>query len=142
MTVSSTFDSADWHVGGDYPNDLDPSGARTHIGVYVAWAAANGLLAGDLVRAHPDAVQAVRDGEILGSEFLRDVCDDELGSEHLSSEGLEFTAAYYEERYLDDYLEVADDELPSLYHELDTLEKQAEVSALLDRRLADWREAR
>ncbi|WP_454007292.1 hypothetical protein [Alcaligenes sp. Marseille-Q7550] len=26
------YDALEWHVGGDYPQDLGPEGGRTHMG--------------------------------------------------------------------------------------------------------------
>ncbi len=37
------YDDAAWHVGGAFPTDLPHSAGATHIGMFVAWGALNGL---------------------------------------------------------------------------------------------------
>lgn len=138
MADGIVYDSVDWHLGGDFPDDLDDAAARTHIGVFLAWIVERGLLAEDVARDNADEVAAVRAGELSGSDFLRDCCDDVLSADVLSEEGDAFARDYYEALYLDDYVDLSDDDLPTIYHEPDSPEKRAEVRAVLDERFAEW----
>ncbi|MEI2417238.1 hypothetical protein V8Z80_13760 [Orrella sp. JC864] len=75
---STRYDDVDWHVGGDFPDDL-------------------------------------------------------------SEQGNAFAQYYYEKHYLDDYVDLSDDDLPTIYHEPDTPEKYAQVRELLDQRWREWK---
>src|SRR5688572_23363485 len=37
------YDDADWHYGGDFPEDVPEQAGATHMGMFVAWAWSAGL---------------------------------------------------------------------------------------------------
>ena len=37
------YDDASWHYSGDFPKDLPNEAGSTHIAMYAAWSALNGL---------------------------------------------------------------------------------------------------
>lgn len=74
-----------------------------------------------------------------GSSALAQCCDDKLTNEDLSDLGNSFAKAYYEANYLDDYVDVSDDNLASIYHEPDTQEKLKLICDLLDKRYCEWK---
>jgi len=136
---SMKYDDVDWHVSGDFPEDLDARAARTHIGLFLAWAVERGL-EGELLRTHyADQLAALRAGTVQGSALIEQCCDDKLTNDDLSDEGNAFARDYYEKSYLDDYVDLSDDDLPSIYHEPDTPEKYAQVRDLLDQRWREWK---
>jgi hypothetical protein len=137
---AAKYDDVDWHVGGEFPADLDARAARIHMGMFLLWAVRRGL-EGQLLRdLYPGQLQALRDGTIMGSQAIQECCDDKLTSDDLSSLGNEFAQSYYEATYLDDYVDLSDDALPSIYHEPDTLKKYARIEATLDKRFQAWKD--
>lgn len=133
------YDDVDWHVGRDFPDDLDAHAARTHIGLFLAWAVTRGLESEMLQSLYPDTLEDLRCGRLKGSDALAQCCDDKLTTEDFSDTGNSFAKDYYEENYLDDYVDLSDDNLPTIYHEPDTQEKLNQISDLLDKRYAEWK---
>lgn len=133
-----TFDRAGWHSGGDFPEELPPENGGTHIGMYLGWAFKRGLTGQMHLDHEPAAVEKVRSGKMSGRDFLFDYCDEKFTSESLNEEGVAFTESYYDERYLDDYCGCFTDE-ESVYHVENSPENQARMEAVLDARLAAWR---
>lgn len=136
---SVKYDDVDWHTGGDFPKELDVGAARTHIGLFLAWAVSQGLES-EVLRAHySNKLQDLRAGRLKGTDVLEKCCDDKLTNDDLSEIGNAFVRSYYESHYLDDYVDLPDDELPTIYHELETPEKYLQVSKMLDKRYQEWR---
>lgn len=133
------YDDIDWHLGGDFPEDLDAHAARTHIGLFLAWAVKRGLESEMLRSLYPDTLEALRKGSVKGSDALEQCCDDKLTNEDLSDIGNSFAKYYYESNYLDDYVDASDDDLASIYHEPDTKEKLKQICDLLDERYTEWK---
>ncbi|MCY1460690.1 hypothetical protein D9M71_782680 [compost metagenome] len=93
-----------------------------------------------MLRTHyPDQLQDLRAGKLNGANVLEQCCDDKLTNDDLSEVGNSFARSYYESHYLDDYVDLSDDALPTIYHELETPEKYQQVSKLLDKRYQEWR---
>lgn len=136
-----TYDRADWHYGGEFPEGLPPENGATHIGMFLGWAIKSGLV-GDLrVEDSSDAVTAVRDGSLSGRDFLMQQCDEKLTDEDLSDVGNRFAKSYYDARYLEDYEACVGGGVGSLYEVADSAENRAQIEALLDQRLQAWRAA-
>ncbi len=136
---STKYDDVDWHVGGDFPDDLDAQAARTHIGLFLAWAIERGLESELLRDGSAGPLAELRAGRIKGSQVLEQCCDDKLTNDDLSELGNAFAADYYEKDYLDDYVDLSDDDLPTIYHEPDNAEKYEQVRDMLDARLSAWK---
>lgn len=135
------YDRADWHYGGDYPDDLPPENGGTHIGMFLAWAIIHHL-EGDLHREDSQpALAAVRERRMTGCEFLFQECDEKFWEEDLNDEGNAFAASYYdaEDGYLSDYERVLSEGLDTLYHVADTWENYDKLSPVIDSRFAAWR---
>jgi len=133
------YDDVDWHVGGDFPEDLDVHAARTHIGIFLGWAVTRGLESEMLRSTYPDTLEALRNGKLKGSDVLMQCCDDKITNDDFSDIGNSFAKDYYEANYLDDYVDLSDDNLFSIYHEPDTQEKFNKICDLLDKRYSDWK---
>lgn len=135
-----TYDRADWHYGGEYPDDLPPENGATHIGMFLGWAIKRGLVGEFHLEESMESVEAVREGRMDGRQFLMDECDEKFWNEDLSDEGNAFAASYYDEQYIDDYMDAIDDpDSEAVYHFANSPENQAKVEAVLDKRLAAWR---
>lgn len=137
------YDRADWHYGGDYPDELPPENGGTHIGMFLAWIIMTGL-EGDLHReGSQESLLAVRQRRMTGRDFLFRECDEKFWEEDLSDEGNAFAHWYYDNEgpYLEDYERVLGAEVDSLYHVANTWENYDRIAAIIDQRFAEWRTA-
>ena len=133
------YDDLEWHVGGDYPQDLGPEGGRTHMGMYLAWLVSRRLLSDELVAQYPNEVRQSRDHMIKGSQLLQICCQDVLVRDDMSPQGQAFSDFYYDQFYLDDYVETLDNaDLPSIYHVPDDWESYEALYPVLEERYAAW----
>jgi hypothetical protein len=135
-----TYDRADWHSEGDFPDDVPEENGGTHIGIFLAWAILRGL-EGDFHREQSAGdLAAVRARTMTGREFLFQDCDGKLTEEDLSAEGNAFAAAYYEpDTYLHDYDEILGADLPTMYHVEDSWAAFDKLAPRLDHRHAEWK---
>jgi len=138
------YDKADWHSGGDFPSDLPPENGGTHIGMFLAWAILRHL-EGEFHREEsPDDLEAVRNREMTGRDFLFKVCDGKFWEEDLSEEGNAFAAHYYGPggapgQYFNDYSEVLEGDVAGTYYVADTWENFNKLAPVIDRRFAEWK---
>lgn len=100
------YDDASWHYGADtFPKDSPEEYGATHIGLFLRWCFVQGW-AGTLHKTEePEAVQAVIDGRLTGTEFLLTYSDGKLTDETFTEQGNAFAAQYYgkDGLYLRDY---------------------------------------
>lgn len=140
MTQQITYDDTEWHTEDeDFPDDLDARAAHTHIGMFLAWAIERNLESELLRATSKPQLEDLRAGKLKGSDILKRCCDSMLTDLQFSDLGNAFAQDYYEDHYLDDYVDLSDDDLPSIYHEPDTAEKYAEVRDMLDARFGKWK---
>ncbi|HQU82569.1 MAG TPA: hypothetical protein PKY59_05580 [Pyrinomonadaceae bacterium] len=133
------IDRMDWHYGNDFPDDLPEENGGTHIGIYLAWIINNNLQ-GELHNDESaEALQKIKNREITGRDFLIEECDEKFWDEDLNEEGLAFTEFYYCEIYFEDYAEVLENDLPSIYHAENTWENYDKVALVIDRRFKEWK---
>lgn len=111
------------------------------MALYFAWALSRRLCSEDMAEA-ATALQ----GGASPVELLFDYCDGSLLDQFFSEEGNAFTAAYYNRDYYADYETVFDGEYADTGHPsddalsiADTPANLARMSALLDRRFAQWK---
>jgi hypothetical protein len=114
-----SIDKAEWHTD-TIPSGLPEEAAGTHIGMFVAWALLNGLLAQAHQERSPDALKAVRARAMTGRAFLYSQCDGKLTERDLAAEGLAFVSQYYSKHFFKDYERALCAALPSMYHVSDT----------------------
>lgn len=138
-----SYDRADWHYGGEFPDGLPPEAGGTHIGIFLAWIISRGL-EGEFLRVEcGEALRAVVERRMTGREFLFRECDEKLVEEMLNDEANAFARSYYESDgptgYLADYGELVGAGLASLYHAADSWTNFDRVAPIIDRRFAEWR---
>jgi hypothetical protein len=134
------YDRADWHYGGDYPNDLPPENGGTHIGIFLAWAINNNLEGEFHKEESPSSLAAVRNREITGREYLETECDEKFWEEDLSEEGNAFAKHYYESNtYYSDYESALAVGLPTLYHVKNSWENYDKIAPIISSRYLKWR---
>lgn len=138
------FDDADWHAGGEFPAELPASAAATHIGMFLAWCAAAGLVRDEGLTDHLAALHARM---LTPGAFALIAADGVLSADLLSEEGAAFAGAYYglpEEEHEgasfdDDYVDVFLDDGETIYHVPDSWGSFDRVAPVLDLRYAQWR---
>jgi hypothetical protein len=134
------YDKAKWHYEGDFPDDLDESAAFTHTGFLVCWVALRGLLSSETVADYGSELEKLK-ARAREPTLLYRVADGVFDSTMVNEEARRFFLAYDQDDYLDDYnQQVVPLEYESIYHVAPTWENYDEVAAILDRRLADWRD--
>ena len=140
-----SYDNAEWHYGGDYPDDLPPENGGTHIGIFLAWCIANGLLGEMHGKDSAEAVAAVKGRTKTGREFLFEVCDESFTDQDLSDTGNAFAKWYYDGGddgdglYMEDYQATLCRGLASMYHVPDTCASYDTMAPVIARRFAAWK---
>ena len=144
------YDDASWHYGGNFPDGLPENAGATHIGMFLSWAALNGL-AGDLhVEDFSDDLGRLRGRTITPAAWFISVCDEKLTDEDLNEEGNQFAQAYYagenglhliEGSYLLD-LSDAFSASETLYHVPDTWATYDILEPIIRSRYDAWRNVR
>ena len=96
------YDDLDFHVGGEFPDDVGDEHGWTHIGVFLIW-----LLEHDLHDPEwfEDVADRIRERSLAPPDLI-DHCDGKLVDELLSPEGNAFAEAMY-----DGYLELYEERM-------------------------------
>lgn len=129
----------------NFETDLENEAGGTHTGMYLAWAAFNGLLD----EGFDEAVLApLRARQSTGRQLYFDQCDGKLTDEDFNDRGNAFTASYYEASFLADYQRVFADQMPNggettddFCSVPDTWENFDRLVPVLDQRFAQWQQA-
>jgi len=133
------YDDADWHYGGDFPEDVPEQAGATHMGMFVAWAWSAGLANGEFA----DEARGLAERSRTPGEYLFDELDEKFTSDLLNDEGNRFASAYYlsekEPTFLTDYENAVGVRYDSLYEVPDTWQTFDKLKPILDKRLEEWR---
>lgn len=130
------YDKAKFHYEGRYPGDLPRDQAYVHIGIYFGWSCERGLISDMVAADFEPELRRFRQREITAPRLFR-LLGGTLASDMLSEKGNVFTAAYYRQKYVDDYLEVLGGTLPTLYHVADNWENFDRMKQRLDQRFGE-----
>ncbi|MDF0607205.1 hypothetical protein HZU77_016435 [Neisseriaceae bacterium TC5R-5] len=142
MAKTVKYDDVSWHTGGEFPEDLDAQAARTHIGFFIGWAIDNNFQSDLLNENFPEEIEKFKQRKISGSKIIEKCCDDKLTSDDLNDVGIKFANYYYDELYMDDYADLSDDDLATIYHEPDNYEKYKQVFDVIESRYRSWVESK
>jgi hypothetical protein len=135
-----TYDKASWHSDeGDFPDDLDERDAGTPMGMFLAWAAEQGLLSDTHTEDNADALRDLLEREITGRDYVFDLCDGKLTDEDFNKLGNQFARAYYDKHFMDDFVDVLGDDEESPYHVEDSWDNFDALKEMLDDRFEDWK---
>ena len=129
-------DKADWHLEGEFPEDLREDQAYVHTGLFAAWLSDRGLMTGEYV----DEAKQIRRRKMTGPKVYKN-WGGVLASDMLSDEGNAFTREYYDTMFCPDYEELLSRNLPSFYHVKDTWENYEILRARIDKRFQRWKAA-
>lgn len=134
------YDDAEYHFL-EFETDLPQEAGGVHIGFYLAWL----LLKGHGSEDAAAATEALRSRRANGVQVLFDFNDGAMLDEDFDERGNAFTAAYYEAHYFADFEAVFAGDFADTGHPNDdacsippTADNQARMSAMLDRRWAQW----
>ncbi|RKW71142.1 DUF7832 domain-containing protein [Galactobacter caseinivorans] len=137
------YDDDAWHLGDDFPENLNERAAVTHVGIFLAWCLENELTdPKSFTEADREVMSQRRQAP---SYFIHQRCDRKLLDAHLSEEGNAFAHEYYsstdeDPHYIRDYERaVRRLRLETMYHAPDTWESYDRVRPYLDKALASWR---
>lgn len=132
------YDDASWHYGGDFPEDLPNEAGATHIGMFVTWALL-GDLGGELhVEEFPEEFSALRKRSVTPGQYFIQSCDEKFTDEDLNDEGNSFTQSYYDESYINDYIDAVVADLASVYHAEDSWDNFDRLKPIIDKRYQEW----
>lgn len=139
-----SYDRADF----DYSTEAEPlpkGHAATHIGMFLAWAALQGLL-NDFHEHHSAALLTdLRRRQITGRQFFEAACKEQFSEKDLNVEGNAFAEQYYRNAagekgaYFADYRKVLAARLPSFWHVADTWDNFDKISPVITRRFQEWK---
>jgi hypothetical protein len=135
------YDDASWHYGGDFPKELPEQNGATHIGMFLAWIIEYDLVSDELRDDAGADIARVKRRKMTGAQFLMAVCDEKLSSLDLSTEGNRFAKAYFMKKYMEDYADLFEAKLASLYELPDTWENYDRLRPVIERRYAAWSKA-
>ncbi len=135
------YDDASWHYGGDFPKGLPNENGATHIGMFLAWIIERDLVSDELREDAAAELARVKRRKMTGAQFLLAVCDEKLASNDLSPEGNRFAKAYFMKEYLEDYADLFEPKLSSLYELADTWKNYDRLRPILEERFATWSKA-
>ena len=138
------YDNIRFHLDEDYPDQLPPENAATHIGMYWQWAAQAGLVNPVLQTAADFA--AMTSGKISGQHFLLKHMDGALTADDFTELGQRFTEFYYTDEedgygaFMEDYVLALD--TPSLggfYHAKNTPKTFAKLTPVFQTAFEKWK---
>lgn len=138
------LDKAKYHSEGDFPTGLSQSQAYLPGGMFVAWCALNGLLSVQTVCDFKDECTALASRSKSPCSLYRAFGGVFLDS-HLNEKGFSFAKFYFdfeEGAYLDDFIEVLAEDLPSVYHAADDWGSYDKLSAVINSHYREWENER
>lgn len=137
-----SYDRWDSHADSAEEDGFGAEAGATHIGMYLAWCHAAGLLGKFHFEEFPEDVEKLAKREITPGAWFLSACDGKFWDEDLNDEGNEFTKHYYNgDGYFADYVATCKPEGEnSDYSVPDTWNSFEKLKPVLDERLRVWRE--
>lgn len=142
------YDNVKFHTDENYPEGLLPDHAATHMGMYWAWAASQGLVNPIWQTAieTKDDFSAMLAGKISGATFILRHMDGALTRDDFNALGQRFTSFYYDDeedgygKFMEDYVTTMNTPaLPSFYHVQDNVENRAKLEAVFQSEFEKWK---
>ncbi|MEM9494780.1 MAG: hypothetical protein AAGA09_02160 [Pseudomonadota bacterium] len=139
--IDRKYDDADWHYGGDFPDDVPIENASVHIGFYLSWAARRELLSAFTKEEAGADLHKVLKRENSPIHLI-DLWDGKFLDDMLSDEGNRFSKTYYgspDATYLRDFTETFEKAGMEIYRIDPSWENYDKIEPVLDRRYQEWR---
>ncbi len=135
------YDKAKYHLETTEDLDLPEEHACHHTTYFLSWLINNGLMSDEFESEQNNPVNEYRNGCISINKLYEwwDCC---LISDMISPEGNAFAQVYFDfnhGEYLDDYVEVLQNDLPSLFHVPYTVENESLIHSVIDKRFNAWK---
>ncbi|WP_416191363.1 cell surface protein [Neisseria sp. CCUG12390] len=141
------YDHIQFHTEEDYPADLPPDNAATHMGMYFQWAAAQGLV-NPVWQTAPETADdfaAMLEGRFSGAQFVLKHLGGALTPDDFTQEGQHFAEFYYDDEedgygaFMEDYVTALNTpQLASFYHVADTPENYALLAPVFQTAFVRW----
>lgn len=144
IRAAMSYDRADF----DYSTEAEPlpkGHARTHIGMFLAWAVLHGLESDFHRQRSAEPLARLRRREITGRQFFEAAGNERFSDRDLGEEGNAFAQHYYVDEagrrgaYFADYKKVLAAGLPSFWHVADTWENYEKIAAVITQRYEEWK---
>src|ERR1035437_2065629 len=144
IRAAMSYDRADF----DYSTEAAPlpkGRADRHIGMFLAWAALNGLESDFHRQRSAEPLARRRRREITGRQFFEAACKERFSDKDLGEAGNAFAQHYYVDEagrrgaYFADYKKVLAARLPSFWHVADTWANYDKIAAVITRRYEEWK---
>ncbi len=133
------YDDLKWHINDEYPSDVPQENALIHSGMFMGWVLDNELESDMLRKNFSQEIQDFRNRKITGAKFLELCCDSKLTSDDLSKKANVFAEYYYAtDDYIDDYVDISDDNNETIFHEPNTWEKYNQVYEIIQQRYLEY----
>ena len=143
------YDDASWHYGGNFPKELPPEAAVTHIGMFVSWCWLNGMIGDEWLKVSQELLERITSRSSPPGGLFIELCGEKFVAAQLNDEGNAFARDYYDfeskgfrHKYYNDLEKVMPPELPSLYHMTDSWGTFEKIQQILDERFKEWRKSR
>lgn len=150
------YDDASWHSGENFPKDVPPKNAATHIGMFLNWCISQDFQSDELNEDAENDIESLRKREITGADFVLNVLDGKFSEYDLNDLGNAFARDYYVDEtdfsekfssFATDYVNLFDDiaeendfEYETFYHIEDTYRNYDLMRQIIDHRFAEWQE--
>ena len=139
IDFNGVYDKAKWHIGGEFPKELNNFQGYVHTGFYLTWIIEKDFFNYDNNEILIKEIKKLKNREITGAEFFEKNLDGVLLDEDLTEKGNKFTFEYYEKgKFLDDYSEKLGKKFPTLYHIKDNWKNYDELKPILEKRFMNW----
>jgi hypothetical protein len=137
---SISYDKAEWHYEGEFPEDLDFFQAHDHTGMFLGWLIDSDMISESFHQELADQITAFRARKMTGPQVFEQACGC-LDSEMLSDLGNAFTSDFYLRRganYVGDFNLILGTKYDSSYHVEDSWENYQVITAKITERFERW----
>ncbi len=101
------YDDAEWHSGGEFPEDSPSEYRATHIALFLKWCFLKGWI-GELHKDERESedLELLLNDKLSATAFFIKYCDGKLTDEDFDEIGNDFASQYYGDDglYFDDYV--------------------------------------
>jgi len=144
FTADIVFDKAKYHIGGDFPSDVDTFQAYVHTGLFVCWLIDRDLINADFKKEFHSEIKLLLTRQISPSKFYHDYLDGVFSSEGFTRLAINFATYYFDfekGQYLIDYEATLNpnNKLETLYHVADTWDNYDKLKSVIGRSFDQWK---
>ena len=144
MNSPHVYDKAKYHFDSIEQHGLSEEHAMNHTVFFLRWLIENDLMSKEFVEESSGLLENFRTGRSTIHDIYEswDCC---LIDDMLSDEGNEFAMHYFDfdtGKYLEDYIETLQGDLPSEFHIQYSEENYQRMKQLIDQRYKAWKSSR